>query len=60
VRITYVDSGYIETVRDVRIDSVIMDRHETRIAASDVATGERRHFRADRITRAEPVPAARP
>jgi predicted DNA-binding transcriptional regulator YafY len=53
VQITYVDHNYIQTTRDVRIESVIMDRHETRIDATDLAAGERRHFRLDRIEHAE-------
>ncbi|CAM4024608.1 HTH domain-containing protein [Corallococcus sp. ZKHCc1 1396] len=53
LRITYVDGNYLETVREVRIESVVMDRHETRLDAVDLASGERRHFRLDRITRAE-------
>ncbi|RKH17109.1 HTH domain-containing protein [Corallococcus sp. CA047B] len=53
LRITYVDGNFLETVREVRIESVVMDRHETRLDAVDLASGERRHFRLDRITRAE-------
>jgi predicted DNA-binding transcriptional regulator YafY len=53
VRITYVDGNKLESVRDVRIRGVIMDRHETRIDALDLAKNERRHFRLDRIARAE-------
>ncbi|HMJ12827.1 MAG TPA: HTH domain-containing protein [Polyangiaceae bacterium] len=53
LRITYVDGNFIETTRDLRINSVIMDRHETRVDASDLSSGERRHFRLDRIARAE-------
>lgn len=55
VRITYVDGNFIQTTRSVRIESVLMDRHETRIDAVDIEDGERRHFRLDRITRAEVV-----
>lgn len=57
LRITYVDGNFLETVREVRIESVVMDRHETRLDAVDLASGERRHFRLDRITRAEVVGA---
>jgi predicted DNA-binding transcriptional regulator YafY len=53
VRITYVDGNFIETVRTVRIVSVVMDRHETRLDAVDLDTNEQRHFRFDRIARAE-------
>jgi predicted DNA-binding transcriptional regulator YafY len=51
--ITYVDGDKIETTRDIRILCVIMDRHETRLDAEVLGTGERRHFRLDRITRAK-------
>lgn len=53
LRITYVDGNFIESTRNVRIHGVVMDRHETRLDASDVSSGERRHFRLDRIARAE-------
>jgi len=53
IRITYVDGNFIETIREVRITSVIMDRHETRIDAVDIVRGDRRHFRLDRIAQAE-------
>lgn len=53
LRITYVDGNFIETTREVRILSVVMDRHETRIEATDLAKGERRQFRLDRIAQAE-------
>ena len=49
VRITYVDSGFVQTVRDIRIKALIMQRSETRIDALLLDTGERRHFRLDRI-----------
>lgn len=58
LRITYVDGNSIETRRTIRIASVAMDRHETRIDAVDVDRGERRQFRLDRITHAEVVPTA--
>jgi predicted DNA-binding transcriptional regulator YafY len=53
LRITYVDGNFIETTREVRIDAVVMDRHETRLDATDLGSGQRRHFRIDRIERAE-------
>lgn len=53
LRITYVDSKFIETRRTIRILTVSIDRHETRIEGEDVDTGERRPFRLDRIQRAE-------
>jgi predicted DNA-binding transcriptional regulator YafY len=61
LRITYVDGNFIESRRDVRIEGVLMDRHETRIDAVDLETDERRHFRLDRIEHAELLgPAAPP
>jgi predicted DNA-binding transcriptional regulator YafY len=53
LRITYVDGNFIETTRTVRVESVAMDRHETRVDATDVESGERRQFRLDRIEKAE-------
>jgi predicted DNA-binding transcriptional regulator YafY len=50
--ITYVDRGNLETVRDIQIKGIIMERSETRIDAILLDTGERRHFRLDRIARA--------
>jgi predicted DNA-binding transcriptional regulator YafY len=55
LRITYVDGNFLETTRSIRIESVIMDRHETRLDALDIESGERRPFRLDRIERAEVV-----
>lgn len=55
LRITYVDSSYVQTTRIVRITSVIMERNETRLVALDVERNERRHFRLDRIEKAEPL-----
>ncbi len=53
LRITYVDTRFLETTREVRLTGVVMERHETRLVAIDVATGEKKHFRLDRIARAE-------
>lgn len=53
LRIVYVDGNYIETTRTIRIESVVMDRHETRLDAIDLEKGESRPFRIDRIVRAE-------
>lgn len=55
LRITYVDGNFIESTRNVRIVSVAMDRHETRLEAQDLENGERRQFRLDRISRAETI-----
>src|SRR3954470_1740348 len=49
IRITYVDGNFIQTTRTVRITSVAMDRHETRIDTVDVESGERRPYRLHRI-----------
>ncbi|WP_050436264.1 HTH domain-containing protein [Chondromyces crocatus] len=53
LRIVYVDGNYIQTTREIRIQSILMDRHETRLDAIDLNRGERRHFRLDRIAQAE-------
>ena len=53
LRITYVDGNFIESRRTIRVLSVALDRHETRIDALDAENGERRQFRLDRIHRAE-------
>src|SRR5262245_60278796 len=53
--ITYVDGNFVETRRTIRVLAVALDRHETRIDATDVATGERRQFRLDRVVHAEVV-----
>ncbi len=56
LHITYVDGNFIQSTRDIRIESVSMDRHETRIHAVDLVSGERRHFRLDHIERAQAMP----
>jgi predicted DNA-binding transcriptional regulator YafY len=53
LRVTYVDGNFIETTRTVKIHSVLMDRHETRIDVVDLDDGERRRLRLDRIAVAE-------
>src|SRR6185503_5383877 len=58
LRITYVDGNFIESRRTVRILTVSIDRHETRIEAEDLDTRERRPFRLDRIQLAEVVGTA--
>jgi predicted DNA-binding transcriptional regulator YafY len=50
--ITYVDGNFIESERRIRIKAVLMERHETRLDAVDLDSGEPRHFRLDRIARA--------
>lgn len=59
LKIVYVDGNFIETTRTIRLVSVAMDRHETRIDAIDTITHERRQFRLDRIVRAEVCHAPR-
>lgn len=56
LRIVYVDGDAVQTERVVRIKSVVMQRHETRLDAENLDTGERRHFRLDRILRAKVMP----
>jgi predicted DNA-binding transcriptional regulator YafY len=63
LRIVYVDGNFIQSTRTVRILGVLMERHETRLDAVDIESGERRHFRLDRVEQAEvvrvdPTPAA--
>lgn len=53
LRITYVDGNFVQTTRDVRIETVVMDRHETRLSTLEIPNGEKRHFRLDRIEHAE-------
>lgn len=47
----YVDANFVETHHRVRIQSVVMSRHETRLDVIDLE-GLRHGFRMDRITRA--------
>lgn len=53
LRVTYVDRNFIETKHDVRIRSVQMDRHETRLEAASLESGELFRFRLDHIVHAE-------
>ena len=55
LRITYRDGSFVQTTRDVRIESVVMERTETRINAFDIAKNEKRQFRLDRIEHAEVI-----
>jgi predicted DNA-binding transcriptional regulator YafY len=52
----YVDANFVETHHVVRIESVVMSRHETRLDVVD-QVGGRHGFRMDRITRAAVVAA---
>lgn len=47
------EQGYIETKCRVRIESVVMGRHDTRIHALDLDDGSQRTFRLDRILKAD-------
>ena len=58
LRITYRDADGVKTTRDVRIESVVMERTETRINTFDLAKNDRRQFRLDRIEHAEVVAAS--
>jgi predicted DNA-binding transcriptional regulator YafY len=60
LRITYVDGNFVQTTRDIRIASVVMERHETRLDATCLDNGDRRHFRLDRIAVAQVIPRAVP
>jgi len=53
LRIVYVDGNFVQTTRTIRILGVLMERRETRLDALDIETGERRHFRLDRVEQAE-------
>jgi len=48
LHMTYVHGSFVESTRDIRIVSVVMDRHETRIDAVRLDNGERRHYRIER------------
>jgi predicted DNA-binding transcriptional regulator YafY len=53
--VTYVDGNFIETKRRIRVESVAMDRHETRIDTVCLDTGDKRQLRLDRIQHAEVI-----
>ncbi len=58
LRITYVDSNFVQTTREIQIKSVVMDRHETRLDAVNLEGSARRQYRLDHIVRAELIPHA--
>lgn len=63
LRVRYRRSSGEVGERVVTISGVVMDRHTTQIACTDVRSGEKRHLRLDRIDLAELVegpPAAPP
>jgi predicted DNA-binding transcriptional regulator YafY len=53
IQITYVDGNLIETTRAIRVRAVLLARHETRIEGVSLDGTQRRHYRLDRIARAE-------
>jgi predicted DNA-binding transcriptional regulator YafY len=48
----------VQTTREVKVESVVMERHETRINAFDIAKNDRRQFRLDKILHAEVITRA--
>jgi predicted DNA-binding transcriptional regulator YafY len=56
LRVRYRRAGGEVGERVVTVTGVVMERHATLVACTDVATGERRHLRLDRIERAGPPP----
>lgn len=53
LRMTYRDGNGVPTTRDVRVESVVMERTQTFINAFDIAKNDHRQFRLDRIEKAE-------
>jgi len=58
LRITYRDADGVTTTRIVRIESVVMERTETRINALDLGKNEGRQFVLSRVEKAEVVGTA--
>jgi predicted DNA-binding transcriptional regulator YafY len=58
LRVRYRRSSGEVGERVVTVTGVVMERHTTQVVCTDVATGERRHLRLDRIDRADLVPGA--
>ncbi len=52
LRMVYRDSNGVPTERDVRIESVVMERTQTLINAFDLGKKDKRQFRMDRIEKA--------
>ena len=59
LRLRYVDSSGVRTVRTVRVDTVVMERSLTLLNVDDLDKKERRQFRLDRIEWAEVAPPTR-
>ena len=57
LRIVYRDADGVPTTRDVRIESVVMERTQTLLNTFDLGKQAKRQFRLDRIERAEVVSA---
>lgn len=55
LQLTYVGSTGERTTRTVRIDGLVMERTLTFLNCTDVALGQQRQFRLDRVERAEPA-----
>ena len=55
LRIIYRKASGIESPRDIRLRNLVLDRHLTLLNCVDLATGEDRQFRLDRITSAQPI-----
>jgi len=53
LRITYVDSNHIQSQRRIKVRGIACDRHETRVDARDLDSGEVRQYRLDRVHAAE-------
>lgn len=52
LRIVYPDGNGVATERDVRIESVVMERTQTLVNALDLGKKDKRQFRMDRIEKA--------
>ncbi|MBS2013269.1 MAG: HTH domain-containing protein [Deltaproteobacteria bacterium] len=60
LRMTYRDGNGVPTTREVRVESVVMERTQTFINAFDIAKNDHRQFRLDRIEKAEVVSSMAP
>lgn len=58
LRIVYRNANGEATTRDVRIESVVMERTQTLLNTFDLGKQDKRQFRMDRIERAEVLPHA--
>ncbi len=56
LRIVYRNANGVATTRDVRIESVVMERTQTLLNAFDLGKKDKRQFRMDRIERAQVIP----